>query len=225
MKYDSTKDTLTHIFNVQEKGSTIISMLSKAFVIHDRSKLNSPKKEIFDEFTPKLKYSTYGSEEYNEFLKDMKPALTHHYLENRHHPEHHRHGIKSMNLVDITEMLVDWLCASERHDDGNIGRSIEYNSERFKYSHDVKRIFVNTIMDMYKYSIEFGIGNNYGIYYGNTIDELHRCIKRDKKNIEFHDYIKNGYYHKFHDDKGNYEYNNRYEVVDNCMCIEWRVQE
>lgn len=57
---------------------------------HDRSKLESPERETFDEFTPKLTATTYGSEEYRSFLAAMKPALDHHYAHNSHHPEHYR---------------------------------------------------------------------------------------------------------------------------------------
>jgi len=224
--YESSKDTIEHIKNVIEKGSKIIKELSKRFATHDQSKLYSPEKEAFDEFTPKLKDCTYGSEEYKGYLKEMNIALKHHYLENRHHPEYHKNGIKGMGLVDVTEMLVDWICASERHDDGNIGRSIEYNSKRFNYSHDLKRILVNTVKDMYKYSVEIGMtSGDYGIYYGDTIDEFHECISSDEKMSKWHDILINGYYSPFKNEDGEYEYETRDTTVDNCICIYWRVKE
>lgn len=54
---------------------------------HDRSKLHPPEATMFGEFTPKLKAMQYGSDEYKQALKDMGPALQHHYEHNRHHPE------------------------------------------------------------------------------------------------------------------------------------------
>lgn len=54
---------------------------------HDRSKLDRAEVDVFTEYTPRLKGMTYGSDEYNQCLKEMAPALKHHYMHNRHHPE------------------------------------------------------------------------------------------------------------------------------------------
>ncbi len=88
--YDSTSDTLIHIRNVQGKLNAVARELMIRGEKHDSSKLLSPEKEIFDEYTPKLKNSTYGSDEYKEFLSGMGEALKHHYDNNRHHPEYYR---------------------------------------------------------------------------------------------------------------------------------------
>ena len=71
----------------------------------------------FDEYTPKLKHSTYGTDEYKGFLAGMGAGLEHHYAHNRHHPEHHAGGVHGMNLVDLIEMLADWKAA------GNVTRT------------------------------------------------------------------------------------------------------
>ena len=113
-------------------------------VEHDRLKLESPEVEIFAEYTPKLAASTYGSEEYNGFLKEMNVAIQHHYANYRHHPEHFDRGINDMNLVDIVEMLCDWKAASLRQNDGNLLKSIELNAQRFKYDDQLKQILINT---------------------------------------------------------------------------------
>ena len=74
----------------------------------------------------------------------MKVALDHHYVENRHHPEHFENGIKGMSLLDIIELFADWHCAVKRHADGNIYKSIDINQKRFGYGDTLKEIFVNT---------------------------------------------------------------------------------
>jgi len=148
MKYDSTKDTKEHIKKVQAYLKKVIDNLIVRSIYHDKSKLSTPEKEIFDEYTPKLKDSTYGSDEYKEFLKGMDEALEHHYKNNKHHPEHFRNGIKDMTLIDLIEMLVDWKAASERHTNGDICRSIELNQERFGYSDELKIILFNTIKEI-----------------------------------------------------------------------------
>lgn len=88
MEYDSTADTLLHIKRVNELLGKAACILIMRGSVHDNSKLDSPEKELFDEYTPKLKDAEYGSDEYKEFLVGLKPALDHHYANNSHHPEH-----------------------------------------------------------------------------------------------------------------------------------------
>lgn len=126
----------------------LIETVSRA-LDHDKTKLESPELEIFDEFTSKLKDSEYGSEEYNEFLKQMKPALDHHYKNNRHHPEHFENGIKDMNLVDLIEMISDWKAATLRHETGDILKSIEINQKRFGFGDELKSILINTVKEIF----------------------------------------------------------------------------
>lgn len=139
------KDTTEHINKVKEFMKRLIVEMLKRANNHDKSKLELPEIEIFTEYTQKLKHSTYGSDEYKEFLKGMGAALKHHYENNRHHPEHFENGIKGMTLVDLVEMLCDWKAATLRHDDGDIRKSIEINQKRFGYSDELKSIMLNTI--------------------------------------------------------------------------------
>jgi hypothetical protein len=148
MTYDSRPETLKHIAKVQALITEIILRLHARATQHDASKLESPEVEVFDEFTPRLAASTYGSDEYKGFLASMKPALDHHYAANRHHPEHFAEGIQGMNLVDLVEMLADWKAATLRHANGDIRKSIEINQKRFGYSDELKRLFINTIEAM-----------------------------------------------------------------------------
>ena len=143
--YDSTKATNEHKARVASLIDKCIAVLEKKKTHHDLDKINNKvEKKLFDEYTPKLKDSTYGSKEYNQFLKELKPALDIHYNENRHHPEHFVNGIDDMNLLDLIEMICDWKASSERHGNGNIFKSIEINQERFWYSDQLKNILKNT---------------------------------------------------------------------------------
>jgi len=141
---DSTEETKKHINRVRDLLRLVnFEMLSRASN-HDKSKLESPEKEAFDEFTEKLRKCNYGSDEYKQFLKDLKPALDNHYKLNSHHPEHYENGINGMNLFDIIEMFFDWKAAGERHETGNIYKSIEHNKDRFNISKQLVDIFINT---------------------------------------------------------------------------------
>jgi hypothetical protein len=138
------QETLRHIKRVQILMQEIIDKLFQHGLKHDTSKLFDPELSMFTEFTPKLKNSVYGSEEYKTFLIEMKTALKHHYETNTHHPEYWKTGVSQMSLIDILEMLADWKAASERHKDGSLSRSIEQNQERFGYSDEFKQLLINT---------------------------------------------------------------------------------
>ncbi|MEK5178238.1 DUF5662 family protein [Paenibacillus odorifer] len=168
------KDTQEHISQVREFMMIVANDLIKRALVHDKSKLESPEIEIFTEYTPKLKDSTYGSDEYKGFLQGMGEALKHHYAANSHHPEHFKKyvcngcfkeykampnhcdvcmysqfqeesDITQMNLLDIIEMFCDWRAATMRHTDGDIMKSIDLNQKRFRYSDDLAAIFRNTV--------------------------------------------------------------------------------
>jgi Family of unknown function (DUF5662) len=144
MSYDSRSDTLEHIGQVRIQLADVVADLQERMKRHDASKLEPPEKAMYDEFTPKLRDSTYGSDEYKQFLVDMGPALQHHYQHNDHHPEHHAEGIHGMNLVQLIEMLADWKAATLRHADGDLLRSINQNAERFGYGPGLRDLLVRT---------------------------------------------------------------------------------
>lgn len=143
--YDSTQDTISHSTRVNTLMQHLLNIMSSRGETHDYSKLIPPEKSLFDEYSPKLKSSTYGSDEYKANLEGLKVALDHHYKENSHHPEHYENGINGMDLVDLVEMICDWKAASERHADGNIHKSISINADRFKLSPQLVDILVNTV--------------------------------------------------------------------------------
>lgn len=143
--YDSRPETYEHIGVVRSLLTEVVKQLLDRADGHDASKLDDPERAMFDEFTPKLRDTTFGSDEYKGHLVDMGAALAHHYHNNRHHPEHHADGIDGMTLVDLVEMICDWLAATRRHADGDIYRSVEINQERFGYGDELKRILLNTV--------------------------------------------------------------------------------
>lgn len=147
--YNSIPDTQKHIQRVSFFLTNIILEVMNRMQGHDASKLLSPEKELFDLYTPKLKGSTYGSEEYKTFLKEMDEAIKHHYSTNRHHPEYHKDGIEEMNLIDLIEMICDWKAATERHTNGDIEKSILINKERFNISDQLVKILQNTVRSSY----------------------------------------------------------------------------
>lgn len=147
--YDSRADTLAHIARVAELLKKCEIELNERACAHDESKLEEPEKSTFDACTLKLKAMAYGSDEYKAALAELKPALDHHYAANSHHPEHYADGVDGMSLFDVMEMLMDWKAATERmKGGGDIRRSLEINTGRFKFSPQLASILGNTIREM-----------------------------------------------------------------------------
>lgn len=144
MTYDSRPDTLIHSQRVGELMIQVVHEVLDRSTCHDRSKTLPPEVEVFDRSTPRLQTSTYGSEEYKGFLRDMGEGLAHHYANNAHHPEFHPDGVNSMTLADLIEMLADWKAATERHNDGDLAKSLEIQRERFGLSDQMLAVLSNT---------------------------------------------------------------------------------
>ena len=145
MTYDSHAETYEHSARVGYLMQQLIVDAMARSGHHDHSKTKDPELEIFNKFTPLLKTMAYGSEEYSQTLRDMGPALAHHYAANRHHPEHFgTAGINGMTLVDLIEMLADWKAATERTQDGSLEESLVIQKKRFGISDQLYRILVNT---------------------------------------------------------------------------------
>lgn len=141
-------ETLQHIREVNKEINTIVTQLLLRAEKHDASKFSNEELPIFLKYTPLLYGTTYGSDVYKQYLKEMQPALEHHYKENSHHPEYSADGVRGMDLLDIVEMFCDWMAATKRHANGNIIKSIEQNQERFGYSNELKEILLNTVYSL-----------------------------------------------------------------------------
>jgi hypothetical protein len=74
MTYDSRPATLFHSQRVGELIVQVVKETLDRSTCHDRSKTETPEVEVFDEFTPKLKRSTYGSAEYKASSKPWAKA-------------------------------------------------------------------------------------------------------------------------------------------------------
>lgn len=143
---DSTLATLQHSRRVDELLLQLIGDIQARVTQHDLSKMEDPEKATFDEYSPRLRDSTYGSDEYKGFLAGMQVGLTHHYANNRHHPEHFEHGVNDMTLVDLIEMLSDWKAATERHANGDLERSLVIQQHRFEMSPQLTAVLRNTAL-------------------------------------------------------------------------------
>lgn len=142
--YDSTADTLRHSLRVADLMGQLIKELLDRSVQHDLSKTREPEQASYDEFVPTLRATAYGSAEHAAAVEAMGEGLRHHYAHNRHHPEHFANGVNDMTLVDLIEMLADWIAATERSPHGDLVRALEINRERFAIAPQLMDILVNT---------------------------------------------------------------------------------
>jgi hypothetical protein len=154
--YDSRPETREHIDRVRHFIRIAQHNLASRSVAHDRSKLVEPELSAFDIATPKLANLVYGTEEYKQSLRDLGPALQHHFEANDHHPEHFGNGVAGMSLMALIEMLCDWRAASERTkqrtDDpekvATFESGLKFNQERFGYSDELAEILLNTAREL-----------------------------------------------------------------------------
>ena len=116
-------------------------------IMHDLSKFHPYEAKLFSKITKKIKKTEYGSEEYKNQLKSIRPAIDHHYAMNRHHFEHYNYVDikKEMGLIDFVELFFDWKAAVKRNKNGNLEESIKKNKERFNYSDDLANLMRNSI--------------------------------------------------------------------------------
>lgn len=148
LRQRSRAATVRHKAWVAWYGARFCVALMWRVARHDVSKLRAPEVDVFAAEGANLRSLEYGSAEYEESLARLRPALEHHYAENRHHPEHWEHGIGDMAVLDIVEMLCDWAAAVRRHDDGDLGRSIVRNSRRFGYGGSMTAALLDTAAEI-----------------------------------------------------------------------------
>lgn len=134
-----------HVRLVRKNGRLLIKEFQERLKIHDRSKLEEPERSVYAEHGDKLKHVVYGGEEYKKLLELVKPAIDSHYSQNRHHAEHWPNGFNDFDLVDLLEVLSDWLASTKKNKNGNIHKSIAVNTERYGISPQLAQILTNTV--------------------------------------------------------------------------------
>lgn len=147
-KTKATSIIKQHVVKVRELTNVVIASLQQRAESHDRTKLQEPEFSVFARCIDRLRQCKYGSEAHKLGMVELAPALRHHYRCNRHHPEHWRDGVAGMSLIDLIEMINDWIVAAEYQQDGSIWQSMAINTERFKIDDQLKSILENTISDI-----------------------------------------------------------------------------
>ena len=154
--YNSARDTQLHKENVVNVMMLLIlpDLYNRADT-HDNSKLQSPEKEVYDEFVPKLRTAKYGTPEYEAIRDEMnQKGGWHHTHVNRHHPEFFKSGISGMTLNDFVEMVCDWFAASLRSDTSFID-GLDRNIKKYDIPPMMASIIKNTYYQSFQKFEEF----------------------------------------------------------------------
>ena len=149
MPSEFIKDLLDHKRRVAEYMQIIANELFQRAAVHDNSKFSEEEFELYDALFPELQKYAFGSDELKAVYAKLGPALEHHFKVNRHHPEYFENGINGMNLIDVIEMVCDWLAASHRSKTG-IAKGLEINKTKFGIDEQLSEIIAHTIAELRK---------------------------------------------------------------------------
>ena len=137
LKESATKFSLLrvrdHIFGVSQRLTRFCTVLMTRAITHDNSKYSESELDDHISMAVEMDGIQYGTDTYYAIKRKYESLSAQHFANNRHHPEHHHNGIDDMNLVDVIEMLCDWLTGSE-NTGTPVERSLEINEERYNVS-------------------------------------------------------------------------------------------
>lgn len=172
-----------HISRVRRHISTFIQLLIRRAENHDKSKLEEPELSWWKEMDKEPRYP-YGSEEYKQKIKRWNKVFKHHYQYNRHHPEHYEYGVSEMTLIDIVEMMCDWLGYKDTTTVTEALKVCDEQMVRYDISEELRQIIFNTLLRYY--SLIGGKNPNYdNNSYVNTpqgvLEELNPITSEEKE--------------------------------------------
>lgn len=142
---DTEKYIKDHISRVRKRLNVFVQLLIRRAANHDKSKLEEPELSWWKEMDKEPRYA-YGTPEYEDKMKRWKKLFDHHYKHNRHHPEHFKFGISDMTLVDLIELIVDWIGYKDIVTVADAIKVCEQQMIRYKFPEELRSIFTNTLI-------------------------------------------------------------------------------
>ncbi len=147
MPSDFLVDSIDHKRRVGLYLQKVANALFGRAIVHDNSKFSPEEYEPYDKAFPEFKKHAFGSEGMKAVYESISPALDHHFDLNRHHPEYFKSGIDGMNLIDVIEMVCDWLAASSRSK-VDIHTGLLVNKEKFGIDDQLFGIIERTVIEL-----------------------------------------------------------------------------
>lgn len=184
---DTEEYIKSHISRVRKHINTFIELLLKRAMNHDKSKLEEPEFSWLKEMDKEPRYP-YGSEEYKQKIKRWDKVFKHHYKYNRHHPEHYDCGVLEMTLVDIVEMMCDWLGYKDTITISEALKVCDEQMKRYNIPDGVRQIIFNTLLRYYSLMGGFNPNydeNSYMNIPSGIIEELKPKTSEDKERDKY----------------------------------------
>ncbi len=136
--------TMRHIRTIQGYMTLIGTEWVERTRRHDESKLDDIELYGYVGIAEATKGLTAGSQEYLDALEPYKTVIRRHYILNDHHPEHFANRVNGMNLIQVLEMVCDWIAASTDREMHPM-QSIDTQCTRFNIDAQLKQIIINTM--------------------------------------------------------------------------------
>lgn len=150
----STEEYISgHISRVQKWISKFSTILYIRGLNHDRSKLCEPELSMWKKMDEEPRYP-YGTKEYQEKLNRYQELFKLHYKRNKHHPEHWSGYYLEMDLIDIIEMLCDWLGYKEDITIEEAEALIDQQCRRYNFNNTFRALLFNTLKNYFIVSEE-----------------------------------------------------------------------
>ena len=176
-----------HISRFRKHINTFVQLLLKRAINHDKSKLEEPELSWWKEMDKEPRYP-YGSEEYKQKIKRWDKVFKHHYKYNRHHPEHYDYGVSEMTLVDIVEMMCDWLGYKDTITISEALKVCDEQMKRYNIPDGIRQIIFNTLLRYYSLMGGFNPNydeNSYMNIPSGIIEELKPKTSEDKERDKY----------------------------------------
>lgn len=145
---DTKQYIYRHKLEIQKKLSLLINELKKRADEHDISKLKEPEYSGWVKMDKEPRYE-YGSKEYFEKIKKYKWLFDLHYRKNRHHPEYWQGFFQDMDLIDLLEMICDWISYRDDLTYQEATEVIEKQCTRFGFPQLMRELILNTVKNYF----------------------------------------------------------------------------
>lgn len=151
---NTTEEYVTnHVKGVRFKLFSIASKLIQRARHHDESKLQEPEYSLWCKMDEESRYK-YGTKEYKDKIERYKEVFDLHYAANRHHPEHYALGIDDMDLIDMIEMVCDWISYKKDITIREAIEIIDIQGTRYNMSTQLMNILKNTLFNHFSTLVE-----------------------------------------------------------------------
>lgn len=176
----TVKYIMEHKARVKQWIEVFIKELRRRADIHDDSKLREPEISGWRAMDKEPRYK-YGTKEYFNKVDKYKWLMEQHWKSNRHHPEYWtlNPDKQSRDLIDIIEMLSDWL--------GYSSKKPSYKEAKKLVEEQTKRYSLDKIEDIDKnpplYTLIMNTLTNYYVSLGGIETYSKDASGKDKYKI------------------------------------------